>query len=162
MVTQRRQLGDDQCELLIRPNRSFRWSEARWFLVPTFVISLAIGIGFLLLGYWMILPFAGLELLALAAALVQVRLSGCRAERVTFTGDRVIVAKERAGQPEGPERVFQRAWARVVLARPLGGLQPSRLFIRSHGRRVELGDFLSDRERDDLARDLGGLLGPPP
>lgn len=162
MVTKSRENGPDDCEFIASPNRSFSWAEARWFLIPTFVISLAIAIGFLLIGYWMILPFAGLELLLLTAALTWVRLAGCRWERITITGDRVLVAKARGGGASEPAWVFQRAWARVVVLRPPRGFEPSRLFIRSHGRSVRLGEFLSDAERDQLASDLAHLLGSAP
>lgn len=40
------------------------------------VITLTIGIGFALLGAWLVLPFAGLEVLALGAAFL------CRARQV--------------------------------------------------------------------------------
>jgi uncharacterized membrane protein len=46
-------------------------------------VTLAIGIGFALLGAWPILPFAGLEVLALAMAfVVQVRRIGKELETV--------------------------------------------------------------------------------
>jgi uncharacterized membrane protein len=46
-------------------------------------VTLAIGIGFALLGAWLVLPFAGLEVLGLAAAfVVQVRRAGKELETV--------------------------------------------------------------------------------
>jgi uncharacterized membrane protein len=162
VVKRSRDNGPEDSEFLLSPNRSFSWSEARWFLVPVFVISLAIGFGFLLMGYWMILPFAGLELTFLAAVLGWFRLTGCERERVIFAGDRLIIAKERGGQSAEADWVFQRAWARVVVSRPARGNQPCRLGIRSHGRTVEVGRFLPERERAQLARELGLLLSTLP
>jgi len=46
-------------------------------------VTLAIGIGFALLGAWLVLPFAGLEVLALAVAfVVHVRRVGKELENV--------------------------------------------------------------------------------
>ena len=46
-------------------------------------VTLAIGIGFALMGAWLVLPFAGLEVLALAAAfVVNVRRVGKELENV--------------------------------------------------------------------------------
>jgi uncharacterized membrane protein len=47
------------------------------------VVTLAIGIGFALIGAWLVLPFAGLEVVALAVAfVVHVRRVGKELENV--------------------------------------------------------------------------------
>jgi uncharacterized membrane protein len=55
--------------------------------------------------------------------------------------------------------VFPRHWAQVKLRRPAARLSPSRLTIESHGRRYELGGFLTEEERRGLALRLQRLIG---
>ena len=57
------------------------------------------------------------------------------------------------------EVVFPRHWAQVKLRRPVSGLHPSCLTIESHGRRCEVGSFLTEQERHGLARRLARLIG---
>ena len=57
------------------------------------------------------------------------------------------------------EVVFPRHWARVKLRRPHSRLHPSCLTIESHGRRCEVGSFLTEQERRGLAQRLTRLIG---
>ena len=56
-------------------------------------VSLTVAVGFALAGYWPILPFAGLELLALGAALRWSLREGQRRELIRVDEDRVLVRK---------------------------------------------------------------------
>ena len=60
------------CALIVRHNysRNCSISPAAFAgaLALLAIVTLAIGIGFAMLGAWLILPFAGLEVLALGAA----------------------------------------------------------------------------------------------
>jgi len=62
------------------------------------------------------------------------------------------------------ERRFElpRPWARVSLQPPPGPMRPSRLIIRSHGRAVELAQFLTEDERRALARELAAAVTEAP
>lgn len=57
------------------------------------------------------------------------------------------------------EVVFPRHWAQVKLHVPVSRLHPSRLTIESHGRRCEVGNFLTEEERRGLARRLAHAIG---
>ena len=51
---------------------------------------------------------------------------------------------------------FNRYWAQLVVREPVA--RP-RLALRSHGREVEFGRYLTDRQRLELARVLESRLG---
>lgn len=104
----------------------------------------------------MMLPFAGLEMLVLGLALYQCALRGCWQEVITIQGQQVRVAVGR----DRPERscIFERSWAKVILDRSAIWGHPSRLWIRSHGRQVEVGACLVDAERQRLAAALHEAL----
>lgn len=80
-------------------------------------------------------------------------------EVVSICGATVAVDKHRQRNSEHYE--FQRGWAQVVLAEPkVPNIDPSHLFIRSHGRQVEIGAFLDEEERYELAASLRRMMGP--
>jgi uncharacterized membrane protein len=112
-----------------------------------------------LLGAWQVMP---LSLLVVAAVGMGMR-SGYRRtqieEVVSISGETVAVEKHQLRTKEHYE--FQRGWAQVVLHEPLAPMPDlSRLFIRSHGKQVEIGAFLDDEERHELAIRLRQLMGP--
>jgi len=49
---------------------------------------------------------------------------------------------------------FQRLWVKVHLIDSNNTWYPSRLLIGSHGKNLEIGHFLTQQEKQDLARDL--------
>jgi uncharacterized membrane protein len=79
--------------IVARPNQSATWHDnLRLMLllsIPVFVIAT----GFALLGAWLILPFAGLELLALGAALYHVSRKLQYRHVITVSEDTVDVDK---------------------------------------------------------------------
>jgi uncharacterized membrane protein len=141
----------------IRPNCSLTVRGARLFFASACVMPFGMG-GFLALkGFWPILPFAGLEMAVLAWALKVSLERRFHSQTITVTESNVSVESR---QRLGSERVvFPRHWAQVKLRRPAAGLHPSRLTIESHGRRCELGSFLTEEERRGLALRLQRLIG---
>ncbi|MDE2089914.1 MAG: DUF2244 domain-containing protein [Gammaproteobacteria bacterium] len=144
-------------QFVIRPNRSLSWRGTLVFFAWICTLSILIAGGFALMGAWLILPFAALDLLILGASLYIVACRGWECEVVSIRGDTVEVQKGRYR----PQQSFQlsRHWARVVLSRSADDWYPSRLTIRSHGREVEVGACLVEEERQKLARELSSAIG---
>ncbi|WP_296814037.1 DUF2244 domain-containing protein [Thiobacillus sp.] len=107
--------------------------------------------GFALLGYWLILPFAGLEIGLLAWALETLRSREGDYETLTIEGD-VIVLEWHAGT-YGERREMNRQWARVICDCGTSG-RNCRLSLSSHGRETKVGQYLSDEARLQLAATL--------
>jgi uncharacterized membrane protein len=143
-----------RAQIVVRPNRSLTWRGNLQFLGLIATVSLAIACGFGLLGYWIVLPFAGLELTALAIGLYVVghRLSRC--EVITVEDDTVQV--ETGYRYPQERRRFLRSW--VTVDRKAQGLHHSRLLLRSHGQEVELGACLAEEEKSILETELRRLL----
>jgi uncharacterized membrane protein len=109
------------------------------------------------MGFWPVLPFAGLEMLILGVAL---RLSLARRHhRQTIVVSESDVAVQSIIGKIHSEVVFPRHWAQVKLRRSTSRLHPSRLVIESHGRQCAVGDFLTEEERSGLYGELVGLIG---
>jgi uncharacterized membrane protein len=134
------------------------------FLGATAVPLLLISVVLAAKGYWLVLPFAGLELAALFACLYVVAHAACRCEVVSI-GESVVTVEKGRDRGLGPEQVgpeqrmhFARGWARVELSEKSGHWYPRRLWIGASGRRVEIGEFLVDDEKTELAAELHRLL----
>lgn len=55
--------------IVLRPHNGIYWRTTLWVYVALCVVAMTVAIGFAVIGFWPILPFAGLELTALGVAL---------------------------------------------------------------------------------------------
>ncbi|MBM4223578.1 MAG: DUF2244 domain-containing protein [Gammaproteobacteria bacterium] len=141
----------------IAPHCSLTPRGARWFLVSVCIASLSIALPISLLGFWLVLPFAGLQIALLAWAL---RTSMARRhQRQTITISETVVVIEDVMPPQTRCVEFPRHWAQVRIRGGGSPLHPSRLTVESHGRRHEIGFFLNEQERLGLAARLRRLIG---
>jgi uncharacterized membrane protein len=115
-------------------------------------------------GYWVVLPFAGLEIAAVFGCMYVVS-HACRRCQVVSVADATVTIEKgrergRHAASGGPDyRVeFARDWAQVELAPAVKRWHPRRLWIGAMGRRVEIGEFLVDDEKAALAAQLKRLL----
>ena len=134
-----------------RPNHSLTNGQQRFVFWSLAAVCLATSSGFALLGYWLILPFAGLEIGLLAWALGALRSQEGDYETLTIEGD-VVVLEWHAGT-NGERREMNRQWARVVCDCRTPG-RDCRLSLSSHGRETKVGQYLSDEARLQLAATL--------
>jgi uncharacterized membrane protein len=89
------------------------------------LVSFGIAIGFALQGAWPILPFAGLEMLALGVALYIVARRATDWQEISINGDRINIVDHERGREQA--RSFQRAWAQVIHEAAAIKGHPSRL-----------------------------------
>ena len=148
--------------LVLRPNLSLSWRQAKVFLVVVALVLAGLASGFAMAGFWPVAPLAGAEWLALAAAFYLVQRRGHRTEVVSLRAGRVAVEK---GSGSGPSRAarwdFPRGWVQVRLRCPRVRGHPSRLVLAMHGEEVVLGDFLAEDERRQAAELLRRTLARP-
>ncbi|CAN1529830.1 COG5488 Integral membrane protein [Methylophilaceae bacterium] len=146
-------LGD---KIIARPNNSLSVEDSVKLLAALAGIALVVALGFLHIGAWLVLPFAGLEIVAFAYAFHSVYLHADDFDSITIESDRVVVEKRNV--KEITTTVFQRYWAQVNVrdvAMIKGSNGKCGLFISSHGNEVEFGrNFINDEQRSQLARDL--------
>ncbi len=146
--------------LILRPNLSLSWRQAKVLLVIVAIVLSGLASGFAVVGLWPVLPLAGAEWLALAAALYLVQRRGRQMEIVSVRGGRVAVEKG-SGPSHAARWDFPRGWVRVRLQRPRVRGHPSRLVLAMHGEEVALGDFLAEDERRQAAELLRRTLVRP-
>lgn len=137
---------------MARPNCSLSGHDAAVFFLAVSAVAVAVAVRFFLLGAWLVLPFALLEVVALGSAFA---LVARRARyRETIDVDETAVHVMRRDWRSQHEWRFQPYWVRVDLQPDSSDWYPSRLYLRSHGRAVEIGRCLTNGERAELFEGL--------
>jgi uncharacterized membrane protein len=129
-----------------RPNRSLSRAGRALFLASIFAVSMGIAAAFAAFGAWPILPFAGIEMLALGLAFLYLERRSGDYERLAVEGDLIVLERCEAGVTSRHE--MNRLWARLVER------EGARLALRYGGRELEIGRFLDEAQRAALARGL--------
>ncbi len=106
-------------------------------------------------GYWVVLPFAGLEMGLLAWAFKALRKRKDDYEVLSIDGDRVVL-EWRRGTGVG-RRELNRQWTRVVCTCAAPG-RNCRVGVSCYGRETLVGQYLSDEARLRLAATLRSKL----
>ena len=138
-----------------RPRCSLTRLQERLVFWSLVLLCFGTAIGFAALGYWLILPFAGLEIGLLAWALATLRGREGHYETLTIDNDAVLL-EWRDGKRSG-RREMNRQWVRVMCNCAASG-RNCRLSVSSHGRATEVGQYLSDEARVQLAATLRSRL----
>lgn len=112
------------------------------------------------LGLWLVLPFLGLELLAMSVALGVCMHRNRYREVIEITEKHVRAQFGMLGRGAGSTVEMPRHWTRVRLEVGLKRNDPTRLLLACSGQRVEIGRCLTDEERERLAVRLRELLKP--
>jgi uncharacterized membrane protein len=140
--------------IIAEPNRSASWQTNKMMLILMCCVSGAIALGFALLGAWVILPFAGLEMAALGSALYYVSWK-LRYRHVIHLGPEVVRVQKGHYFPKKEwELPLREASLSVVPERHPWDAPAISLFSR--GEEISLGEFLN---RDDALELLSHLKG---
>lgn len=140
---------------LSRPNLSLTRPQERAVFWSLAALCFATASGFAWLGYWLVLPFAGLEIGLLAWAFRALRSREGDYESIVIDADTVVI-EWRCGN-DGERREMNRQWARVACNCRTPG-RNCRLSLSSHGRATEVGQYLNDEARQQLATLLRSRL----
>lgn len=137
--------------LIARRNDSISPAARRGVLLLLVVVSLGIAVGWSLRGAWVILPFALLEMVVLLVAFKIVASHAGDFEAISIEGDKVLLERVERGRSSRHE--FNRHWAQLIVRRtgPAGACV---LAMRSHGREVGFGQFLTDGQRLAVADEI--------
>ncbi len=133
--------------IVARPNQSASWRSNLYVLLAISVPSLGAAIGFTAMGAWPILPFAGLELLALAAALYYVNWKLQYRHVITVSDDSVRIDKGYYAPRKSWK--FKRQGTGLAITPEKHPWEGPELALHERGESVRLGEFLN---RDDCLK----------
>ena len=141
----------------LAPNCSLKPAGAVLFFGSICLFSLTFSMFFVVHGFWPVLPFWALEMLALGLALHASMRRAKYTQTVLITDSQIsLVTRSRRG---AQKQEFARHWTKVRLRSPQRRHGTSQLTIESHGRSYEVGSFLTEEDRCRLAERLRYLVG---
>ncbi|HEU0203867.1 MAG TPA: DUF2244 domain-containing protein [Burkholderiaceae bacterium] len=108
-----------------------------------------IGVVFAAHGAWLVVPFAGLEVVAVAAAFLCYGRHAADYETIELRGD--VLTVERVDGDARTQVDLPARWAGVEYA-------PPRLIVYARGKQVEVGRHLPEARRSALAREIKSAL----
>ena len=111
------------------------------------VLVLAIGAGFAVVGAWLVLPFAGLEVLLLVAAYVLYARRAADYEKIELDSGRLTVEIAQGARTTR----YELNGARVAL-------KEGRVVVRDARKEVEIGRHLGPEARAEFAAELENKL----
>jgi uncharacterized membrane protein len=142
-------------EALLYPRRSLDRRGYLILIAGTAIVISLYGLVFLIIGAWPIFGFLGGEWVLFWLLFSRHHRGNGRAERIRLYAD-YLLFESFDGRGRGSSIRLQPYWLNVILER--AGEPDNALFLRSHGKQVEVGSFLSPRERGDLASELRDVL----
>lgn len=112
------------------------------------VVTLSIATGFLLAGYWIVLPFAGIELGVLALAFLIYARHANDFEMIEIDSLKLRVTIVHGARIKQIDLVTQ--WTKLEYR----GRFRDPLVLKSEGKQVFLGRFIAEKDKPSLQRDL--------
>jgi uncharacterized membrane protein len=142
-------------KVTFKPNSALSAVSKQKVIMLLTAIPCAIGVAFCFLGAWLVLPFVGLEVVALAYAFYYVNQHEADYESISIDRDNLVV--ERCIGEKVTQQVINPYWVKVIQHElPNGELH---LYLQSHGKVIEVGSFLTRKQRELLARQLKQRTG---
>lgn len=142
--------------IVIRPDLSGTWRQAMYGVAFMAALPLIIALGFASVGLWLVLPFAGIEVLVLFLGSWWVRKRCCVQEVLYFEEHQITL--ERG--VDGPKFRWSRArvWVQVHYQQAVYRGHPNRLWLGYQRERFEIGRYLTNEERDAVFAELANLV----
>lgn len=137
--------GNAGFSLILKRNCSISPAGLAGVFVALAVVVLVIGTAFAIAGAWLVLPFAGLEVLLLGTAYVLYARRAADYERIELEAGRLTVEVAEAEQTARYDMEARRA--RVCI-------EKDRVVLRGAGKELELGRHLDAARRAELAAQL--------
>jgi len=144
--------SSQQQEWLLKRNCSLAPRQLAAIFGALATVSLSIAMMFAMQGAWLVVPFACIEVLALGAAFVVYARHAADYERIVLCRDCLLVETCRGDRLRREQ--CAPAWTRVEYS----GTRRELIGLVAAGRRIDVGRFVPESERRDLARQLRSEL----
>jgi uncharacterized membrane protein len=142
--------------IVLRPNNSSSWKFNMQVVASLAFIAFFLATYLALQGFWVVFPFAVLEIGFLFICLYLRLRANINTEVITFDENSVIV--ERGCYHAEKTWKYHRMWAKIFVKKPVTRGFPKQIFIRCHGKELELGSFLNKKDKEILIEDLKHIV----
>jgi uncharacterized membrane protein len=138
--------------IILSPNMSARWQTTKYFLYIVSTFTLTIAISFAAIGLWMILPFAGIEVLALLIVMYRVSKKCYRKEVISLNTETITV--EQGQDKPHTHWHSELFWTRLIVQSSGHPWHSDKLYLRGRYDQIEIGAFLNDEDKRALVKEL--------
>ncbi|MBE9564910.1 MAG: DUF2244 domain-containing protein [Proteobacteria bacterium] len=142
--------------IVLQPNNSSNWQFNLKIVTSLAIIAFFISTYFAFQGLWLIFPFSALFIGALFVSLYLRLRANINTEVITFDKDTVVI--QRGCYHAEHTWKYHRLWAKIFVKKPTIRGYPKQIFIRSHGKEMELGSFLNKKDKEILIKDLKDII----
>lgn len=142
--------------IVVLGNLSMSWQANLLLAASIAVVSLGIAIALATLGFWMVLPFAGLEVIFVSSCLYWTVRKISRQEVITV--DEQLIKLEWGYNKPEISVSLPRRWSQLKYSCHKGPFDVGLLSLQAHGRRYPLGTSLGRAEKKELYQALKNIL----
>jgi len=143
-------------QIVLQPNHSLSWKALKYFLAFMMVLSFSIAIAFLYFGYWLVLPFTGLEMAVLSYCLWLCLRRTSLQEVITFSAEEIRI-ESGIDSPEKTE-IWERFFTKIHVNQAVHPWYRKTVSLVHRGDRFEIGSFLTHKEQDQLIESLHDMV----
>lgn len=145
-------LAPNAVRFVVQGNQSMSWKANLWLAAALGAVVMGIALAMASQGLWMVIPFAGLEVLFVLYCLYLTVKRLARKEVITVADDAV---KLEWGESRPDTQVaLPRHWSRLRYQSPSTEFDVGELEVAAHGRRYALGRALGREEKRTLYNKL--------
>ncbi|MBZ2163789.1 DUF2244 domain-containing protein [Alteromonas stellipolaris] len=134
--------------LRLTPNRSASWQDTKWLMLIFAVVVFTIAIGWAVVGVWVILPFAGIEVVLLIFIMYQVSRSTYRWETLDIEPHTIHFCTRHRTLS------FTRPSAHIIFTESENDWHLPIVTLADGEQRIVLGEFLNLEDRALLKETL--------
>lgn len=142
--------------IVVSPNLSAQWRTTKFFVGAVCGFALIIALIFALAGLWLILPFAGIEVIVIIVLMRHVARK-CHSQQVIYLDSERIRVEKGYDSPlwSWDSELF---WTRLIINKAAHPWHPDTLILRGKQQQVEIGEFLNEQDKKQLVSVLRGLI----
>ena len=142
--------------LIVQGNCSMSWHANLWLAASLGVVCIGIAVALATFGLWLVIPFAGAEILLIVACLYLTLRRLSRKEVITV-GDEAVRLEWGYTRPDVTV-ALPRRWARLRFRDSDNPFDTGDLSLGAHGRSYALGRCLNKEEKKTLHAELAAAL----
>ncbi len=143
--------------LIVKANQSMSWRANLYLAASLGVICMGVAIAMATFGLWMVIPFAGAEIILIVVCLYLTLKRLSRKEVITLNNE-AIRLEWGYNQPDVTVNLPRR-FSRLSYSCPENIFEVGDLSVSAHGKRYALGSSLNREEKKELYTELQNALG---
>jgi uncharacterized membrane protein len=144
--------NNGQTIVTLSPNRSATWQQTKWVIVTMVGVVMLIAIAWTIIGAWVVLPFAGLEVGLFALLMYRVSIFTHTSQVISISSTTVLI--EVGYRNKETRALMQRNQLDLFYWESKNNWELPRIILRDKDITFEVGDFLNLDDRKQLKSSL--------